>query len=89
MAYPNDSTGMTINGELNKLASNISLGRNMAGVHYRSDASLDLGEEVAIAHLINKCRTYHENYNGEFQGFTLQKFSGVYVRITADGVVNL
>ena len=42
---------MTIHGELNKLAANIAIGRNGAGVHYRSDytASLILGEEVSIS----------------------------------------
>ena len=36
-------------GELNKLAANISIGRNMAGVHYFSDYydSLRMGEEIA------------------------------------------
>jgi hypothetical protein len=32
-----DKDKITIHGELNKLASNISMGRNAAGVHYRSD----------------------------------------------------
>lgn len=30
---------LTLEGELNKLAANISIGRNMAGVHYYSDCS--------------------------------------------------
>lgn len=78
---------VTINGELNKLASNISIGRNWAGVHYRSDADLELGEKVAIAHLINKCLTFHEsNTDSNFNGFSLQKFDGSYIRITKDGV---
>jgi hypothetical protein len=36
----------TVGGELNKLADNVALGRNMAAVHWRSDAeqSLLLGE---------------------------------------------
>jgi hypothetical protein len=47
----NDKDQMTIHGELNKLAANIAIGRNGAGVHYRSDytASLILGEEVSIS----------------------------------------
>ena len=38
------------NCHLNKLAANISIGRNMAGVHYYSDYydSLRMGEEIAI-----------------------------------------
>ncbi|WP_017298925.1 vanadium-dependent haloperoxidase [Nodosilinea nodulosa] len=41
---------LTLEGELNKLAANISIGRNMAGVHYFSDYydSLRMGEQVAI-----------------------------------------
>ncbi len=41
---------LTIGGELNKLAANIALSRDAAGVHYRSDSlnGLRLGEAVAI-----------------------------------------
>ncbi|WP_437678252.1 vanadium-dependent haloperoxidase [Sorangium sp. So ce131] len=44
---------LTVEGELNKLASNIALGRNFAGVHWRSDATegLKLGEAIAIEYL--------------------------------------
>jgi hypothetical protein len=42
--------GLTVGGELNKLASNIAFARSMAGVHWRSDNlwGLLLGEAVAI-----------------------------------------
>jgi hypothetical protein len=42
---------LTIEGELNKLATNISIGRDAAGVHYRSDGDpgLALGEALAIS----------------------------------------
>ena len=41
---------LTLEGELNKLAANISIGRDMAGVHYFSDYydSLRMGERIAI-----------------------------------------
>jgi hypothetical protein len=41
-----DANSLTVEGELNKLASNVAHGRNIAGVHWRSDAywSLRLGE---------------------------------------------
>lgn len=41
---------LTIEGELNKLAWNIAIGRTFAGIHYRSDqmAGLVLGEEIAL-----------------------------------------
>jgi hypothetical protein len=47
----NDKNEISVHGELNKLASNIAIGRNAGGVHYRTDytASLTLGEEVAIS----------------------------------------
>lgn len=43
-------SSLTVEGELNKLAANISIGRNWAGVHYFSDywESLLLGEQIAI-----------------------------------------
>jgi hypothetical protein len=44
---------MTIEGELNKLASNVAMGRSMGGVHWRTDntRSLILGEAMA-AHVL-------------------------------------
>lgn len=41
---------LTVGGELDKLASNLSYGRNAAGIHWRSDAEagLRLGEAVAL-----------------------------------------
>ena len=49
---------LTVGGELNKLASNVATGRNIAGVHWRSDAmnSLRLGEEIAISLLRDQTR---------------------------------
>lgn len=48
-------TEMTIEGELNKLAQNVAMGRTMGGVHWRSDntRSLILGEALA-AHVLFK-----------------------------------
>ena len=45
-----DAGALTVGGELNKVAANIAIGRNMAGVHWRTDysESVTLGEEVAI-----------------------------------------
>jgi len=45
-----DATEMTIHSELDKLASNMALGRDFGGVHYRSegDLGIQLGEKVAI-----------------------------------------
>ncbi len=51
---------LTLEGELNKLAANISIGRNMAGVHYYSDYydSLRMGEEIAIGLLEEQALCY-------------------------------
>ena len=69
-----DANDLTVGGELNKLASNVGIGRNIAGVHWRSDAteSLKLGEAVAISLL----RDQKDCYNESFNGFTLTKFDG-------------
>jgi hypothetical protein len=59
---------------LNKLASNIALGRDTAGVHWRTDgeAGMRLGEEVALRLLRDHRRLHHE----PFTGFSLTKFDG-------------
>jgi hypothetical protein len=76
-----DSNSMTIGGELNKLASNIALGRSFGGVHYRSDGEegIKLGEQIAIKFLQDKCFLYHEE---GFLGFELTKRDGTTIRIT-------
>ncbi|MEM7289755.1 MAG: vanadium-dependent haloperoxidase, partial [Pseudomonadota bacterium] len=51
---------LTLEGELNKLAANISIGRNMGGVHYFTDYydSLRMGEEIAIGMLEEQALCY-------------------------------
>ena len=46
-----DANQITVNGEINKLASNIGQARNFAGIHWRSDYEwgLKLGEAAAIS----------------------------------------
>ncbi|MBK7599955.1 MAG: vanadium-dependent haloperoxidase [Acidobacteria bacterium] len=70
---------LTVGGELNKLASNVALGRNIAGVHWRSDAteSLKLGEAIAISILTDQKACYNER----FEGFSLTKFDGSKITI--------
>jgi hypothetical protein len=70
---------LTIEGELHKLAANISTGRNMAGIHYRTDmdASLIMGEELCISILRDQKLLYSEN----FAGFSFTKFDGTPVTI--------
>ena len=70
---------LTLEGELNKLAANISIGRNMAGVHYFSDYydSLRMGEEIAIGILEEQALCYPtDNFV-----MTLPKFDGEFIRI--------
>jgi hypothetical protein len=70
---------LTVRNELNKLAANVAVGRNFAGVHWRSDAteSLKLGEEVAIRYLTDEKACFNEN----FTGFSITKFDGTTVTI--------
>ena len=53
---------LTVAGELNKLAENVAIGRDLAGVHYRSDGDqgLLLGEQVALRALRDLKCTYSE-----------------------------
>ncbi len=72
--------GLTIGGEIDKLASNIAFGRNFAGIHWRSDAEegMRLGEAVALSIL----RDQRDNYPGEnFDGFTITKFDGTTITV--------
>jgi hypothetical protein len=81
---PYTGPALTIEGELNKLGSNISLGRDAAGVHYRTDGDLGmvLGEEYAITVLRELVKTYNE----DFAGFTFNRFDGTPVLVSKEGV---
>jgi len=60
-----DSGQMTVNGELHKLAHNISFGHGIhAGIHWRSDTdySILLGEAVALSFLQDQAYTYKEDF---------------------------
>ena len=86
------SDKLTVGGELNKLAANISLGRNMAGVHWRSDhdESLLLGEAVAINLMQEQFLTFNEKRSdGSPPFFELTKFDGHRIKIDAEGVTEL
>ena len=74
-----DAGQITVGGELNKIAANIAIGRNHAAVHWRSDyeASLPLGEAIAISVL----RDQRPTYNEKFQGFTFTKFDGTKITV--------
>ncbi|HYY57645.1 MAG TPA: hypothetical protein VE842_09960 [Pyrinomonadaceae bacterium] len=74
-----DAKKLTVRGELDKFAANIAIGRNQAGVHWRSDYTESIlpGEKVAISVLEDTGFTYNEN----FKGFTLTKFDGTKVTV--------
>lgn len=76
-------SGETIVGELNKLASNVSLGRNLAGVHYRcdGDCGIVMGEEVAISYLKDMTYSYYPAILKKKISFFLEKFDGTLVTI--------
>lgn len=77
---------LTLEGELNKLASNAALARDWAGVHYRSDATegLLLGEYIAVGVLQEQARSFNP---GHFYELTL--FGGQKIRIARDGVITV
>ncbi len=77
-------SALTVGGELNKLAANIAIGRDIAGIHWRSDSieGLKLGEALAISVLQDRSSLYNE----PFSGFTLTKFDGTTITIK-DGTV--
>jgi membrane-associated phospholipid phosphatase len=75
-----DAAQITLNGEIDKLASNIAIARNMSGIHWRVDAvyGMLLGEALALSILSDQSN----NYPGEnFDGFTIKKFDGTTVTV--------
>nr|CAA6830557.1 MAG: Unknown protein [uncultured Thiotrichaceae bacterium] len=79
-----DAHLMTIGGELNKLASNIAMGRSMGGVHWRSDntRSLRLGEQLACEILCKRAKEYAEKP----VSFSFRSFDGELVKIDSDSI---
>lgn len=69
---------LNVGSELNKLAANIAVGRNVAGVHWRSDyiESVKLGEAVAICVLAQQSTMCLEQGS-----FSLTKFDGTAITI--------
>jgi hypothetical protein len=64
-----DAGQITVNGELNKLAHNISFGHGIhSGIHWRSDtdSSIQLGEALAISVLQDRALTYNEGFTVNF-----------------------
>ena len=71
MLEPVSGDGLTIQGELDKLAANISIGRDFAGVHYYTDyyESLRMGERIAVGMLQEQMLCYREPVTMRFTSF--------------------
>src|SRR5215510_12228154 len=76
---PWQGAALSLGNEIDKLANNIALGRDAAGVHYRSDSirGLFVGEQQALGLLEDYSRTYNERIDG----FIGRKFNGDRVKI--------
>jgi hypothetical protein len=75
-----DSGQITVNGELHKVAHNISFGHGIhAGIHWRSDTdtSIELGEAIALSVLQDRAHTYNEKFTVK-----LKKLDGSIATIT-------
>lgn len=78
-----DINSLTIDGELSKLAFNISFGHGIhAGIHFRSSTqfSILLGEQVGISVLQDRAQSYNEPF-----GVTITKFDGTQTTINNPG----
>jgi hypothetical protein len=75
-----DKNILDINGELNKLAYNVSFGHGIhAGIHFRSSTywSILLGEQVALSVLQDRAKSYNEPFT-----INITKFDGSTATIT-------
>ncbi len=75
-----DANTLDINGELNKLAWNVSTGHGIhAGIHFRSSTywSILLGEQVALSILQDRAKSYNEPFS-----ISIKKFDGTTATIT-------
>ena len=75
-----DANAIDINGELNKLAWNISTGHGIhAGIHFRSSTywSILLGEQVALAILQDRAKSYNEPFT-----ISIKRFDGTIATIS-------
>jgi hypothetical protein len=78
-----DRDSLTINGELSKLAFNITFGHGIhAGIHFRSSSqqSIILGEQVGISVLQDRAQSYNEPFSVK-----ITKFDGTQVTINNPG----
>ena len=77
---PYSGPSLTVNGELAKIAHNVSFGHGIhAGIHYRSDTdqSLLFGEAVALRVLQDRASCYNEKFS-----VSITKFDGTTATIS-------
>jgi len=81
-----DQADLTIEGELNKLAQNVAMGRSMGGVHWRTDntRSLVLGEAIAAGFLADITTDANERPSFTFRTFA-RKDDGNPKRVVIEG----
>jgi hypothetical protein len=75
-----DAAQLDINGELNKLAHNITFGHGIhSGIHFRSSSywSILLGEQVALSVLRDRAKSYNEPFT-----IAIKKFDGTNATIS-------
>lgn len=75
-----DRNSLDINGELNKLAYNVTFGHGIhSGIHFRSSSywSILLGEQVALSVLRDRAKGYNEPFT-----ISITKFDGTTATIT-------
>ncbi|MFY9290699.1 MAG: vanadium-dependent haloperoxidase [Methylorubrum rhodinum] len=80
---------LTIEGELNKLAQNVAMGRSMGGVHWRTDnaRSLVLGEALAAEILADITKDVNEQVGFVFRTFARKANGKPYIVRIAGGVI--
>ena len=69
---------LSVEGELNKVGANISIGRDWAGVHYYTDyiESFRMGEQITLGLLQEQKLTFGENFS-----LTVPLLDGTTVRV--------
>jgi hypothetical protein len=81
-----DASELTLNGELSKLAYNISFGHGVhSGIHFRSSTfwSMLLGEQIGLSVLRDRAKAYNEPFS-----IAITKFDGTTATITSPGNVD-
>jgi hypothetical protein len=80
---PGGNGPLTVGGELDKLAANIAIARNMAGVHFYTDYidSLTMGEEVAIRTLEESISAFQQYPISVRPSMSIPKFLGGFERV--------